>query len=105
MQRAQEQEHAGPERREAERDDELARDLDGHDARELRDEHVEEAVVREVVDRVLDVLRRVRAIQILEQIGSAEAAHVLETLASGTPAARETWEAQASLARLRARVP
>jgi hypothetical protein len=45
-------------------------------------------------------LRRVRAIQVLEQIGSPQARSVLETLATGAAAARDTQEAQASLKRL-----
>ncbi len=45
-------------------------------------------------------LRTLRAIEVLEQIGSAEARTVLETLAGGAPAARLTREAKASLKRL-----
>jgi WD40 repeat protein len=43
---------------------------------------------------------RVRAVEVLEQIGSPEARRLLETLASGVPEARLTREAKASLQRL-----
>jgi hypothetical protein len=55
------------------------------------------------IDRALpaaEVLRRLRAIQMLEQIGSPEARRVLIMMAGGAPAAWETQEAQASLQRL-----
>jgi WD40 repeat protein len=45
-------------------------------------------------------LRQVRAVEVLEQIGTPEARHVLETLARGAPRALLTREATASLARL-----
>jgi hypothetical protein len=48
-------------------------------------------------------LRRVRAVAVLEQVGSAEARAVLEDLAKGAPAARQTREAQAALRRLASR--
>jgi len=44
-----------------------------------------------------EVLRTQRAIQALERIGTAEARHVLQALAAGAPAARETREAQQAL--------
>jgi WD40 repeat protein len=47
-----------------------------------------------------EILRNLRAIQILEQLGSPEAKKLLETLASGATAARETQEAKESLQRL-----
>lgn len=47
-----------------------------------------------------DQQRAVRAIQILEEIGSGEAREVLERLSAGEPAARLTQEAKTSLARL-----
>jgi WD40 repeat protein len=47
-----------------------------------------------------EALRTLRAIEVLEQLGSAEARKVLETLTSGIPEARLTREAKASLERL-----
>jgi hypothetical protein len=52
------------------------------------------------VVRSPEVLRAVRAIEVLEHIGTAEARQVLQTLAGGAAAARLTKEAQASLQRL-----
>jgi hypothetical protein len=49
-------------------------------------------------------LRSLRAIQVLERIGTPEARGVLRNLASGA-AARETREAKAALERLAARTP
>jgi hypothetical protein len=46
-------------------------------------------------------LRELRAILILEWIGSPEACRALARLAEGASVARQTWEAQAALARLR----
>jgi WD40 repeat protein len=51
-----------------------------------------------------ETLRTIRAIMVLERIGSPEAQGVLETLAHGAPAARETEEAKGSLERLARRV-
>jgi len=45
-------------------------------------------------------LRMVRATSVLEQVASAEAKVLLESLAKGAPEARLTQEAKASLARL-----
>jgi RNA polymerase sigma factor (sigma-70 family) len=47
-----------------------------------------------------EVVQRLRAVQVLERIGSPEARKVLERLAGGALAARETREAQAALERL-----
>jgi RNA polymerase sigma factor (sigma-70 family) len=47
-----------------------------------------------------DALRQLRAIQVLEQIGSPEARQILASLAQGAPAAPATRDAAAALARL-----
>src|SRR5262249_35142474 len=47
-----------------------------------------------------EILRRLRAIHVLESVGSREARQILENLAKGAAAARETREAKASLRRL-----
>jgi hypothetical protein len=47
-----------------------------------------------------EILRTLRAIQVLERIGTPEARDVLKKLAAGAVAARETREAQESLERL-----
>jgi hypothetical protein len=44
-----------------------------------------------------ETLRTIRAVMVLERIGSSEAIGVLETLARGAPGARETEEAKGSL--------
>jgi WD40 repeat protein len=50
-----------------------------------------------------DDLRELRAVEVLEYIGTAEAQQLLETLTRGAPGARLTQEARAALDRLRAR--
>jgi WD40 repeat protein len=55
--------------------------------------------------RSSEKLRHLRAIEILEQIGSAEGQRILTRLAAGTPEARLTQEAKASLERLARRSP
>jgi hypothetical protein len=47
-----------------------------------------------------DVLRGVRAVEVLERVGTAEAQQVLQELAKGAPEARLTQEAKTSLERL-----
>ena len=47
-----------------------------------------------------ETLRTLRAIQVLERIGTDEAREVLKKLATGAEAARETLEAKDALARL-----
>jgi WD40 repeat protein len=49
----------------------------------------------------VEIMRTIRAIMILERIGSPEARRVLEGLAHGAPGACETEEAKASLERLK----
>jgi WD40 repeat protein len=59
-----------------------------------------EALLQEpAVIRSPEVLRRVRAVRVLEQIGTAEARQVLEGLAGGADGARVTQEAKAAVAR------
>jgi RNA polymerase sigma factor (sigma-70 family) len=48
-----------------------------------------------------ETLRHLRAIQVLERVGSRDARQVLEDMAGGSPAAPETLEAKAALGRLR----
>jgi hypothetical protein len=47
-----------------------------------------------------ETLRAVRAVEVLEWVGTPEARRVLESVAAGAPEARLTQEAQASLERL-----
>jgi WD40 repeat protein len=48
-----------------------------------------------------NILRSIRAIAVLEHLGTAEATDILESLARGEPSARETWEADRAVVRLR----
>jgi WD40 repeat protein len=73
--------------------------LAGKPSAELR-KQAEELLAGLRLVRSPDVLRRLRAVQVLERIGSPEASRLLEVLARGAPAARETREAKASLERL-----
>jgi RNA polymerase sigma factor (sigma-70 family) len=50
-----------------------------------------------------ELLRELRAVEVLERVGTAEARQVLQTLAGGAGDARLTREAKASLGRMRAR--
>jgi RNA polymerase sigma factor (sigma-70 family) len=50
-----------------------------------------------------DLLRGLRAVEVLEYLDTAEARHLLKALAGGAPEARLTQEAKVSLARLAAR--
>jgi hypothetical protein len=47
-----------------------------------------------------EALRRIRAIEVLEHIATPEAKAVLQTMATGAPAAVETKDAKAALERL-----
>jgi hypothetical protein len=47
-----------------------------------------------------DVLRSLRAVRVLQLIGTADAKDVLQTLAKGAPGDRLTREAEAALKRL-----
>jgi WD40 repeat protein len=55
--------------------------------------------------RFPETLRQVRAVQLLEYIGTPEAREALQSLANGAPEARLTREAKASLQRLVKRAP
>jgi hypothetical protein len=63
--------------------------------------------VEKLVERLDDpgtippCLRELRAVEALERIGSAEARHLLEAVASGPPDALLTREARMALERLR----
>jgi hypothetical protein len=73
--------------------------------------------MRKRLDRLLEVVRRqhdrgdfpgefvrsLRAVALLEQIGTTQAREVLKSLSAGAPGFRLTQEAQASLLRLEAR--
>jgi hypothetical protein len=52
-----------------------------------------------------DVLRVLRAVEVLEQVGTPDARHVLERLTRGAPDERLTREAQAALGRLERKQP
>jgi hypothetical protein len=52
-----------------------------------------------------DRVRELRAVEVLEQIGTAEARLVLEILAEGIPTSQLTREARASLKRIEQRQP
>jgi hypothetical protein len=66
-----------------------------------------ESVLKKLQNRTVRMsgkpLQRIRAIGVLERIGSATAREVLATLATGSLTARETIEAKAALARLEAK--
>ena len=51
------------------------------------------------------MLQAVRAIEVLEHIGTAQAHQILNTLAQGMPEARVTRETKAALERLRSNRP
>jgi RNA polymerase sigma factor (sigma-70 family) len=77
----------------------LQRVLDRKPALEVR-KRLEDLLSRAKVLRSGDILRGVRAVEVLERIGSAEARQVLAKLAKGAAEARLTREAKASLERL-----
>jgi WD40 repeat protein len=81
---------------------ELRRALDDKPPAETR------RVVKELLDGVwtaptAEERRQIRAVWVLEQIGSAEARKTLERLAGGAAAARQTREAKAALQRLKSK--
>jgi hypothetical protein len=52
-----------------------------------------------------ELLRGLRALEVLEAVGTPEARQVVEGLAKGTPAARLTREARGTLERWRTKTP
>ncbi|MHB1422295.1 MAG: sigma-70 family RNA polymerase sigma factor [Gemmataceae bacterium] len=64
---------------------------------------IEELLPTSEVVHSRDILQAVRAIEVLEHIGTAEAQQILKTLAQDIPEARVTREAKESLKRLNAR--
>jgi hypothetical protein len=80
----------------------LRQALKGQPSPELR-RRVETLLALPATVRSPEVLRRIRAIQVLERIGSADARHMLENVAKGAPAARESQDALAALQRLKTR--
>ncbi|HWY87147.1 MAG TPA: hypothetical protein VNX28_10500, partial [Gemmataceae bacterium] len=76
----------------------------------LKDKLSLEAQLRlgQILKTILDVpgpetVRTIRAIMVLERVGSPEAQGILDTLARGAPGARETEEAKESLERMHQR--
>jgi hypothetical protein len=77
----------------------LRRTLDRNPTLEVR-KRLEDLLSRAKVLHSGDILRGVRAVEVLERIGSAEARRMLTMLAKGAPKARQTREAKAALDRL-----
>jgi hypothetical protein len=59
-----------------------------------------EKLLGQLRPRATERLREVRAVQVLEYLGTPDAKRLLEALAKGIPAARLTQEARAALSRL-----
>jgi RNA polymerase sigma factor (sigma-70 family) len=77
----------------------LRKALDGQPSAEMR-KRAEALLADAAFIRSPDTVRRLRAIHVLELIGSKEARRVLKELADGAPTAHETRAAKASLERL-----
>lgn len=77
----------------------LKKALDKKPALEAR-KRIEQLLERLTQQTPLAVLQRLRAIEVLEHIGTAEAKHVLLSVSGGAPQAVVTREAKASLQRL-----
>jgi hypothetical protein len=73
--------------------------LAGRPSLEVR-KRVETLLAGVRIVRSPEMLRKVRAVQVLERIGSPVAREVLALLAKGAPAARDTQEAKRALERL-----
>jgi WD40 repeat protein len=80
----------------------LRQALEGKPSLELR-RNIQALLSVPWVVRSPEKLRQIRAVMVLEQIGDAQAKHVLECLAAGVAGARQTCEAQAALRRRLAR--
>jgi RNA polymerase sigma factor (sigma-70 family) len=80
----------------------LRQALDGKPSAEVR-RRVTRLLERIDGEKTPEQLRSLRAVEVLERLGTAEARQVLEDLAKGTPEARQTQEATASLQRLAGR--
>jgi WD40 repeat protein len=80
----------------------LTKVLDGQPSLETRQRV--EAILREVLSGALtpDRLRQVRAVEVLERIGTPEAKQLLHTLTKGADGDRQTREARAALGRMEA---
>jgi WD40 repeat protein len=76
----------------------LRKFLEGQPSEEVRTRL--KAILEEPAVPSGETLRTLRAIQVLERIGTVEAQEVLKKLATGAEAARETQEAKDALARL-----
>jgi hypothetical protein len=76
----------------------LRKGLQGRPSLEMR-KRLEQLLESATYSR--EVLRGLRAVEVLERVGTSEAREVLKTLAAGTPGCRLTQEAQATLDRLK----
>jgi hypothetical protein len=76
--------------------------LRGQPSREVR-RRLEGLLAEPRLVQVPEARRQLRAVRLLESIGSGEARQVLEQLAKGAPEARLTRDAQAALRRLATR--
>ena len=66
-----------------------------------------ELLLRRIEEQSLttEELRALRAVEVLERIGSPEALAILEHVATGAPGARLTYDARRALIRMRSRAP
>jgi hypothetical protein len=80
-------------------DDAVREALRGHPSPEAR-RRLEALLAAPRPGRVPEVRRHLRAVRLLEMVGTPEARQVLKKLAEGVPEARVTREARAALERL-----
>jgi RNA polymerase sigma factor (sigma-70 family) len=83
---------------------ELRAALEGKPSLEFR-RRIQEILDRPQLPPAPESIRRLRALHVLEQVGTPEALRLLQAHARGAPGARETREAQAALERLARRAP